>query len=149
MSRYDTFVSRLSYCRGFLYLGDKWCTLVVGLLPSMGLQSRRETLCRTLIVVVVCALVFLFAYRAKTAVYGPSTARITPVTASKLWVSSQKMEPAAQNTAVGLSWAIVLCFFALHRATKPLVRPAIKTPVPALLPFIELQRFLRPPPSVL
>ena len=112
----------------------------------MGLQNRKETLCRTLIVIVVCALVFLFAYRAKTAVYGPSTSKVTPVTASKLWVSSQKMEPAPQSTAMVLTWAVVLCFFALHMPRKPLLRLAVETPAPALLPFIELQRFLRPPP---
>lgn len=113
----------------------------------MGVQSiRKETFCRTLIVIVVCALVFLFAYHSKTAGYGSSQARITPVTASKLWVSSQKMEPAPQSTAVALSWAAVLCFFALHLPRKPLLRRTIEPPAPALLPFIEVHRFLRPPP---
>lgn len=115
----------------------------------MGVQSiRKETFCRTLIVIVVCALVFLFAYNSKTAGYGTSKARITPVTASKLWVSSQKMEPAPQSTAVAFPCAAVLCFFALRLPRKPLLRRAAETPALALLPFIEVQRFLRPPPVV-
>ena len=123
--------------------------LLRGFLPEMRFQNRRETLCRTLVVIVVCALVFLFAYHAKTAVYGPSTAKITPVTASKLWVSSQKMEPTPQqSTSMVLSWALVLCFFALHMPRKPLLRHAVETPAPALLPVIELHRFFRPPPAL-
>jgi hypothetical protein len=112
----------------------------------MRYPSKKETLCRTLIVIVVCALVFLFAYHAKTGVYGPLKAKVTPVTASKLWVGSQKMQPTPQSTVTVLTWAFVLCFFALTLARKPQLRQAVETPVPALLPSFELHRFLRPPP---
>ena len=145
MSRCDFVVPRLScFCRVFV-LGRQMVYANRGASPEMRFQSRKETLCRTLIVIVVCALVFLFAYHAKTGVYGPSKAKVTPVTASKLWVSSQKMEPAPQSTAMVL-WAAVLCFFALTMTPKPLLRHAVETPTPALLPSFEWHRFLRPPP---
>ena len=42
-------------------------------------------------VVALCVLVFMFALHAKTAVYnGGAPAKVTPSTASKLWLNGQK-----------------------------------------------------------
>ena len=53
---------------------------------------QHERLWRGLLLM-LCALVFMFALHAKTAVYnGSAPAKVTPSTASKLWLNGQKME---------------------------------------------------------
>ena len=63
---------------------------MVRLLPIKIMQNER--LWRTLLLA-LCVLTFMFALHAKTAVYnGDAPAKVTPSTASKLWLSGQKME---------------------------------------------------------
>jgi hypothetical protein len=97
----------------------------------------------------LCALVFFFALHAKLAVYtGGAPAKVTPSTASKLWLSSQKMETQTpQSTGVVLFWIAFTCLFGLYLHREPKVRSAELTPPPNDLKLRHLRRFLRPPPS--
>jgi hypothetical protein len=108
---------------------------------------QKKMLWRAL-AVVFCALVFFFALHAKTSVYSGSSAKITPSTASKLWVSGQKMETQAPESAGGgvLFWMAVLCLFGLYFHSERIVQSAFLEPAPSNLPLRHLQRFLRPPP---
>ncbi len=98
--------------------------------------------------VAFCALVFFFALHAKTAAYNRGAlAKLTPSTASKLWLSGQKME--AQLFATGsevLLWMAVFCLFEPYFPRDPRVRSAFLAPPPRNLPLRFLHRFLRPPP---
>jgi hypothetical protein len=95
-----------------------------------------------------CALVFFFALHAKTSVYNGSSANVTPSTASKLWVSGQKMETHAPESATGgvLFWMSVLCLFGLYFHSERIFESAFLEPAPCNLPLRHLHRFLRPPP---
>jgi hypothetical protein len=96
----------------------------------------------------LCALVFFFALHAKVAVYNNGTpAKVTPSTASKLWLSGQKMEAQApQSTGLVLFWIAFSCLFSLNLHRAPKVRSAIARPLPNDLRLRHLHRFLRPPP---
>jgi hypothetical protein len=98
----------------------------------------------------MCALVFMFALRAKTSGYnGDAPPRVTPSTASKLWLSGQKMEVQSvdTNTAVRF-WMTVVCLFGLFLHQEPRVRDLLLTPAPSHFAMQYLHRFLRPPPVV-
>ena len=97
----------------------------------------------------LCALVFFFALHAKTAVYnGGSPAKATPSTASKLWLSGQKMEAQTlQSAGVVLFWIAFTCLFSLYLHRQPRVLSAVVIPSPNNLRLRYLHRFLRPPPS--
>jgi hypothetical protein len=103
---------------------------------------------RTMVLLLMCALVFLFALRAKTASYnGDAPPKVTPSTSSKLWRSSQKMEvQAVDGSAAIMFWMVAACFFGLFRHPKPLlpIVLSVKTPSQGTLQY--LHRFLRPPP---
>lgn len=96
----------------------------------------------------LCALVFLFALHAKTAVYnGGAPAKITPTTASKLWLSGQKMEVlSVDSISAVLFWMAVLCLFTPFFRREPIVHSVFLTPPPRNYSLRYLQRFLRPPP---
>lgn len=96
----------------------------------------------------LCALVFFFALHAKTAVYnGAAPAKVTPSTASKLWVGQQKMEVQKLPSAnVILFWIAFTCLFSLYLHREPKVRSAVVIAPPNNLRLRHLQRFLRPPP---
>jgi hypothetical protein len=96
----------------------------------------------------MCALVFLFALRAKTSGYnGDAPPRVTPSTASKLWLNGQKMEVQSvdTNTAVGF-WMTVVCLLGLFLHQEPRVRDLHLSPAPSHVALQYLHRFLRPPP---
>lgn len=97
----------------------------------------------------LCALVFFFALHAKVAVYnGGAPAKVTPSTASKLWLSGQKMEAQSLPcTGVILFWIAFTCLFSLYLHREPKVRSAFVIPLPNNLRLRHLSRFLRPPPS--
>ncbi len=80
----------------------------------------------------LCVLVFLFALHAKTAAYnGGAPAKVTPSTASKLWVSGQKMEaPPVEPGSSVLFCMIFLCLFALNLQRQSLTQTAWITPAP-------------------
>jgi hypothetical protein len=109
---------------------------------------RNRTLWRATLLW-LCALVFFFALHAKLAVYtGGVPAKATPSTASKLWVSGQKMETQTpQPTGVVLFWIAFTCLFGLYLHRAPKVRRIVLTPPPNNLRSWQLHRFLRPPPD--
>ncbi len=96
----------------------------------------------------LCALVFFFALHAKTAVYnGGAPAKATPSTASKLWLSGQKMEAQTPlSPGVVLFWIAFTCLFSLYLLHEPKVRSAVVVRSPDNLRLWQLHRFLRPPP---
>lgn len=98
--------------------------------------------------IMLCALVFMFALHAKTSVYsrtGP--AKATPSTASKLWLSGQKMEVQSVDSGSGmLFWMAVLCLVGLYLHRELRARSAFLAPFPKNLPLRQVHRFLRPPP---
>ena len=108
---------------------------------------RNETLWRATLLW-LCSLVFFFALHAKLAVYnGDAPAKVTPSTASKLWVSSQKMESQTLESAgVVLFWIAFTSLFSLYLHREPRVQSVFVTPPPTLFPQRHLRRFLRPPP---
>ncbi len=108
--------------------------------------TQKEVLWRVL-VVVFCALVFFFALHAKTAVYNSSAPKITPSTASKLWVSGQKTETHSLESSTNLwFWMTLFCLFSLRFRSERMVKTAFVAPVPRNRPLCYLHRFLRPPP---
>ncbi len=108
---------------------------------------RNNTL-RLAMLLTLCALVFMFALHAKTAVYnggGPTT--VTPTTASKLWLSGQKMEVrSVETTNAVLFWIAALCLFGLLLKREPLTQSAFVTPPSRNYSLRYVRRFLRPPP---
>jgi hypothetical protein len=119
------------------------------LLLSVNPRVVQKKAPRHALSVALCLLVFFFALHAKTAMYnGGAPVKITPSTASKLWVSGQKIEvpPAVDSGVPALVWIAALFLYAppLHR--QPLVPGVFLIPPPSNLPSWHLQRFLRPPP---
>jgi hypothetical protein len=108
---------------------------------------HNKTLRRALLLM-LCALVFLFALRAKTAVYnGGAPVKVTPSTASKLWLSGQKMEVRSVDSgSATLFWMAVLCLFTLYLHREPRVQSVFLIPPPTDRSRQYLHRFLRPPP---
>jgi hypothetical protein len=108
----------------------------------------RESILWRVTLLWLCALVFFFALHAKTAVYhGGAPAKVTPSTASKLWLSQQKMEAQTlQPTGVVLFWIAFTCLFSLNLQREPRVRSVVVIASPNDLRLRYLHRFLRPPP---
>jgi hypothetical protein len=96
----------------------------------------------------MCALVFMFALRAKTAGYnGDAPSKVTPSTASKLWLNGQKMEVRSVDTSTAVMfWMTVVCLFGLFLHREPRVQDLLPAPVPSDVALQYLHRFLRPPP---
>jgi hypothetical protein len=108
---------------------------------------RNKAMQRALLLT-MCALVFMFALRAKTVGYnGDAPPKVTPSTASKLWLSSQKMELQSTDTSPAvLFWMAVICLFGLFLHREPRVWDIYLTPPPTRVALKYLHRFLRPPP---
>ena len=108
---------------------------------------KTKTLWRAQLIM-LCALVFMFALHAKTSVYsGTGSAKVTPSTASKLWLSGEKMEVQSVDSGSGmLFWMAVLCLVGLYLHRELKARSAYLAPPPRNLPLRQLHRFLRPPP---
>jgi hypothetical protein len=118
-------------------------------LPAVSLRTaNNRTLWRAQLIM-LCTLVFMFALHAKTAVYdGGTQSKITPSTASKLWVNGQKMEVSSINSSAAvLFWIAALSLYGIRLHQESLVRSAFIPPVPRILPLQYLHRFLRPPPA--
>lgn len=96
----------------------------------------------------MCALVFMFALRAKTSGYnGVAPPKVSPSTASKLWLNGQKMEVQSVDTNIAVRfWMTVVCLFGLLLHCEPRVRDLLVTPAPSPVALQYLHRFLRPPP---
>jgi hypothetical protein len=107
---------------------------------------RNNTL-RLTILLTLCALVFMFALRAKTAGYnGGAAAKVTPATASKLWLSGQKMEVRSVDSGSAVLFWIVPGLFLLSLRRETGAGSAYLAPSPNNLSQRYLHRFLRPPP---
>jgi len=104
---------------------------------------------RVAVPVLFCILVFFFALHAKTAVYGAAAqSRVTPSTASKLWVSGQKMEARIipPQSAPVLFWLAFLGLLGLLLVGQRRLQTAVVISPPSNLRIRHLHRFLRPPP---
>ena len=96
---------------------------------------KTEMLWRSQLIV-LCALVFMFALHAKTSVYsGTGRAKATPSTALKLWLSGQKMEVQSVDSTSGmLFWMAVLCLVGWYLHQGQRARSAFLAPPPRNLP---------------
>ena len=115
----------------------------------MNLRVMRNETLRSAMLLTLCGLVFLFALHAKTAVYnGGAPAKVTPVTASKLWLSGQKMEACSVDSSaecVVLDDGRSVCSDYIFQR-EPGVQSVFLAPLPRDLSLRYVQRFLRPPP---
>jgi hypothetical protein len=120
------------------------------LLRPVIFRTMRNNTMRLTMLAVMCALVFVFALRAKTSVYNNGAPpKITPATSSKLWLGGQKMEVQQSVTNTNnttLFWMAALCLFSLFFRREPRVRSVFVTPPPDNLSRRYAHRFLRPPP---
>lgn len=97
---------------------------------------------------VICFLLFIFVLQAKTAVYnGNAQVKVTPTTASKLWVDGHKWEdPSISSSVAILFWMVSLFLLALYRKPEWRAHSVRQTVHCRLSSRQHLQRFLRPPP---
>ncbi len=118
------------------------------MLPIVNLRIMQNVRVRRTLLLTLCVLVFMFALHAKTAVYnGGASAKVTPSTASKLWLNGQKMEVRFVDSDSGvLFWMAVLCAIGLYLHRQLRVQSAFIPPAPRNFPLRYLHRFLRPPP---
>ncbi len=115
----------------------------------MSLRKKPNQMLWQTLALSFCALVFFFALHAKTAMYnGGTSTRVTPSTASKLWLSGQKIEvpPVDSGTAM-VFWLAVVCLFGLYLQREPRVQNVVLHPPANDLSRWHIHRFLRPPPS--
>lgn len=98
--------------------------------------------------IALCLLVFLFAFHAKTAVYGSgSIVKVSPSTSAKLWLSGQKLppDPISQSGTL-LLWVSVMLIGMRLQNRESLVTGDMRV-VPLRHPGLQdLHRSLRPPP---
>jgi hypothetical protein len=93
-----------------------------------------------------CALVFLFAFHAKTAVYrNPS--HIDGSTSSKLWLSGSKPDSDISAPADLAFWTLALLLLLLAPAMERHGQSLRRSPVPVRRNRTYLERFFRPPPT--
>ena len=97
---------------------------------------------------VLCLAVFLFAFHAKTSMYGSShTSHVSPSTSAKLWLNGQKSEVEAKiQPAPVLLWFAILFlhWLCLHR--EPFCQRLTDPPVARPLVLQDVHHSLRPPP---
>lgn len=103
---------------------------------------------RRVLLLALCFLVFLFVMRAKTEVYnGSGPVKATVATASKLWLSGQKMEVrSVASGGAALLRMTVLFLFGLCLKRERSLPSSILPPPPKNFSLQQLHRFLRPPP---
>ena len=111
-------------------------------------MAQEKTLRRALLFA-ACALVFFFAWHAKTAGYShASLAKVMPSSAAKLWMSGQKMGvPPANLAFVPLLWAAILGLFSLQLQDERRLRLVVTTLPSNPRNLQRLYRVLRPPPA--
>lgn len=107
--------------------------------------ESRQTACRRILVSALIVLVFVLALRAKLSLYDPPHAgSISPASASKLWVSSEKLK--AVTGTLPVLWFAPLLFFV--SPPRRVLAFAIAGPlIMGDFAQFELFRFLRPPPA--
>jgi hypothetical protein len=116
-------------------------------LPGKIINSQKL---RNALLLAICFLLFLFVLQAKTAVYnGKAPAKVTPTTASKLWVDGHKWEdPSISSSTAILFWMVSLFLLALYRKPEWRAHSVRQTIHPPFSTRQHLQRFLRPPPVI-
>ncbi len=113
----------------------------------MLVKVGRVTKQRWVLGIALCLLVFVFSFHAKTGVYGGAGGgKVSPVTASKLWLNGQKLQvkPAVSPTLIFLVAFVLLSFFGLRR--EFFVSNDSRLVVARQLGLQDLHRSLRPPP---
>ena len=102
---------------------------------------------RSILLLAICFLLFVFVLQAKTAVYDAHV-KVTPTTASKLWADGHKWEaPSISSSTVILFWMASLFLLALSRRPERRACNVRQTVYPRLSSRQHLERFLRPPPN--
>ena len=98
-----------------------------------------------LLLVSACVLVFSFALHAKVAVYGHTT-QPTPSTASKLWLSTSRVDSPPLCFDLFPFWVVALlgCLFSWQASGR--YHELREAAVPELRGQRYFRRFLRPPP---
>ncbi len=121
---------------------------IPGWLLAVNLRTMKTKMRWRAQLIMLCALVFMFALHAKTSVYsGTGPAKVTPSTASKLWLNGQKLEVQSVDSGSGmLFWMAVLCLVGLYLHRELRAHSAFLAPPPRNLPLRQVHRFLRPPP---
>jgi len=116
--------------------------------PRVNSSITQDKTLRRATLFALCALVFFFAWHAKTAVYsGGGPIKASPSTAAKLWLSSQKMGlPSVESSLPSLFTATVLCFWFLYLRKERFNETAYLTPPTSSRTLCDLHLFLRPPP---
>ena len=96
----------------------------------------------------LCGLVFFFALHAKIAVYnGGAPVKVTPSTATKLWLKAQKPEVLSlDSSSSALPWMTVPCVWNVYLQRERRVLSAFPPPRSNKLALCHLHPFLRPPP---
>lgn len=118
--------------------------------PILSSKLMNSEKLRSVLLLAICFLLFLFVLQAKTAVYnGKAEAKATPTTASKLWVDGHKWEdPSITSSTAILFWMVSLFLLALCRRPEWRAHRVREAVYPRLSSRRHLQRFLRPPPIV-
>jgi hypothetical protein len=93
-----------------------------------------------------CALVFLFAFHAKTAVYN-NAGHLDGSTSSKLWLNGSKLDSDMSAPTTVAFWLLALLFVALSPGVERRFETLRRSPVPVPSNRAFLKRFFRPPPS--
>jgi hypothetical protein len=116
--------------------------------PHVTIPTVHYKTFRCALLFALCALVFFFAWHAKTAVYNTGCpTKTTPCTAAKLWLNSEKMGARSVDlTSSPMLWMAVLCFYSVYMRRERLNRTAYLTPPPSNSTLCDLHLFLRPPP---
>ena len=102
---------------------------------------------RLLWVALAAAVVFLFAFHAKTGVYGRgSDVKVTATTSAKLWLNGQKadVKPRIQTGTLSIWFALLLLHLSFVWAKSGIRNLFDIAPPPRLA--LDYRRFLRPPP---
>lgn len=97
------------------------------------------------ILLLSCALVFLFAFHAKTAIY-TNPAHIDGSTSSKLWLNGTKLESDISAPAAFAAWIFALLLLVVVPVRERRFGTLRRVPIPVPRNQIYLQRFFRPPP---
>jgi hypothetical protein len=101
-----------------------------------------------LLIALVAAVVFLFAFQAKIGLYGNGPGvKATSSTAAKMWLSGERseIEPTGQTGTV-LVWFAVLFIHYLYLHCQFGVQTLFRAPAPVRLRLLYWRRCLRPPP---
>jgi hypothetical protein len=101
-----------------------------------------------LLITLAAAVVFLFAFHAKTGVYSSATGvKVTASTCAKMWLNGQKaeVEPTGQAGAL-LIWFAILFIHYLYLHRKFGIPTLFRAPAPVRRRLLHWRRGFRPPP---